>query len=160
MGFKVNILDRNNQIEHVYVYGVKEETIFSETELNRYTKDKSEIHYEAQQIHYDDSIRVIKNKIFKAIGVSYKEIYMFGRKSASEFVPVGNKLTQQLEHMFSINPLDCNTTELEVAFYTFDNLLLFNYSFFPTAYFLFAIFNRINSYLPTACSLSDFQSNQ
>ena len=127
MGFKVNILDRNNQIEHVYVYGVKEETIFSETELNRYTKDKSEIHYEAQQIHYDDSIRVIKNKIFKAIGVSYKEIYMFGRKSASEFVPVGNKLTQQLEHMFSINPLDCNTTELEVAFYTFDNLLLFNF---------------------------------
>jgi hypothetical protein len=65
MGFKVNILDRNNRIEHVYVYGAdeKDETVFSESERKQHADDKSEIHFEDQQIHLDDSIRVIKNKI-------------------------------------------------------------------------------------------------
>ena len=67
MVFKVNRLDRNNKIEHVYVYGA-DESIFSDSERKQHAEDKSEIHYlKDQQIHLDDSIRVIKNKILKAV---------------------------------------------------------------------------------------------
>jgi hypothetical protein len=130
MGFKVNILDRNNRIEHVYVYGAN---TFSESESKQHAEDKSEIHVEDQQIHLDDSVRVIKNKILKAIGVdsvSYKEIYMFGYKTESKMslVSIGNKFTGKPDPNFAINPLECNnvTTE-DTAFYMFDNLLLFQF---------------------------------
>lgn len=135
MVFKINILDRNNRIEHVYVYGAdeKDETVFSESERKQHADDKSEIHFEDQQIHLDDSIRVIKNKILKAIGVdsvSYKEIYMFANKTESKpsLVSIGSKFTGKAEVGFAINPLERNVVKAEeTAFYAFDNLLLFHF---------------------------------
>jgi hypothetical protein len=159
MVFKVNRLDRNNEIEHVYVYGAdeKDESIFSDSERKQHAEDKSEIHYlKDQQIHLDDSIRVIKNKILRGIGAvadkknavdrfSYKEIYMFGYKTESKkteskrteskrteskkiLVPIGSKFTGKPDVNFAINPFECNNVATEdTAFYMFDNLLLFQF---------------------------------
>ena len=142
MVFKVKILDMNNKIKYVYVYGVKDESIFSDSERKQYAEDKSEIHYfENQQIHLDDSIRVVKNKILRAIGevavdrFSYKEMYMFGHKTESKrtesknnLVPIGHKFTGKIDTKFSVNPLTCDsTTTDDTTFYMFDNLVLFGF---------------------------------
>lgn len=78
MSFKVCILNSENRINDVYVYGATD-TKFSEAETATYERDKSVIHYSDQQIHLDDSIRVIKNKILKEMNysASYSELYMF-----------------------------------------------------------------------------------
>jgi hypothetical protein len=104
----VCILNKDNKIEHVYVYGAKE-TTFSDSENVVYESDKSEIHHVDQQIHYDDSIRVIKNKILRTIGidtVSYKELYMFGYKDSHiDVVEAYKSITHQETEPFTHNNL-------------------------------------------------------
>ena len=108
MVFKVCILDKENRIEHVYVYGAKD-VVFSDSENVIYDLNKSEIHYVDRQIHLDDSIRVIKNKILKTIGidsVSYKELYMFGyKKGPVDVKQITETLTQTdlVQFMSNIN---------------------------------------------------------
>ena len=66
--YQIHILDENGKTKRVYIFS--EQQSFS---------DEITIHT-PQQIHLDDSVRVIKNKIIHAIGennVSYNEIYMF-----------------------------------------------------------------------------------
>lgn len=108
MVFKVCILNKDNKIEHVYVYGAKE-TTFSDSENVVYESDKSEIHHVDQQIHYDDSVRVIKNKILRTIGidtVSYKELYMFGYKDSHiDVVEAYKSITHQETEPFTRNNL-------------------------------------------------------
>ena len=73
--YKVHCLDANGVLEKVYVFSG--ENVFSTPEL---TDLKVPIIHTNQQIHRDDSIRVIKNKIVHAIGenvISYNELYLF-----------------------------------------------------------------------------------
>lgn len=73
--YKVHCLDANGVLEKVYVFSG--ENVFSTPEL---TDLKVPIIHTNQQIHRDDSIRVIKNKIVRAIGenvISYNELYLF-----------------------------------------------------------------------------------
>lgn len=108
MVFKVCILNKDNHVEHVYVYGSKH-IVFSDSEKVVYESDKSEIHHVDQQIHYDDSVRVIKNKILRTIGVdavSYKELYMFGYKEGVVDVAEAYKtVTKQETEPFTHNNL-------------------------------------------------------
>ena len=108
MVFKVCILNKDNQIENVYVYGAKE-TTFSDSENLVYDSNKSEVHYVDEQIHYDDSVRVIKNKILRTIGVdtvSYKELYIFGYKEGTIDVADAYKsVTKQETEPFTHNNL-------------------------------------------------------
>jgi hypothetical protein len=108
MVFKVCILNKDNQIEDVYVYGAKE-TTFSESEKEIFESNKSKIHHVDQQIHYDDSVRVVKNKVLRAIGVdtvSYKELYMFGYKNGViDVADVYKSVTKQETEPFTHNNL-------------------------------------------------------
>ena len=115
MVFKVCILNKDNQVEHVYVYGSKH-VVFSDSEKVVYESNKSKIHYVDQQIHYDDSVRVVKNKILRAIdvdvasykelSVSYKELYMFGYKNGAIDVAEAYKsVTHQETEPFTHNNL-------------------------------------------------------
>ena len=108
MVFKVCILNKDNQIEDVYVYGAKE-TTFSESEKEIYESNNSKIHHVDQQIHYDDSVRVIKNKILRTLGVdtvSYKELYMFGYKNgAIDVADAYKSVTKQETEPFTHNNL-------------------------------------------------------
>lgn len=73
--YKVHCLDANGVLEKIYVFSG--EYVFSTPEL---TELKVPIIHTNQQIHRDDSIRVIKNKIVHAIGdnvISYNELYLF-----------------------------------------------------------------------------------
>lgn len=65
--YEIHILDNNGNATRKYIFS--DAPSFSD-----------DIIYTSQQIHPDDSIRVIKNKIIHAIGenmVSYNEIYMY-----------------------------------------------------------------------------------
>ena len=82
--FKVCLLEPYNRINKVFVFhpDINPEEVFSQTELDRIRKDDTIIQYSQQQIHIDDSIRVIKNKILRELGmnmISYKELYLFSQ---------------------------------------------------------------------------------
>lgn len=73
--YKVHCLDTNGVLEKIYVFSGG--NAFSTPELDALTVPTINTD---QQIHKDDSIRVIKNKIVNAIGanvVSYNELYLF-----------------------------------------------------------------------------------
>ena len=75
--YKIHCFDANGKIKRIYVF-VGEDP---DDENQSFSDDESiEKIVVQQQIHPDDSIRVIKNKIIHAIGennVSYNELYMF-----------------------------------------------------------------------------------
>jgi hypothetical protein len=84
--YKVHCLDANGVIEKVYVFSggnnfsAPKVTEVPEAPDAKLTESGVPIVYTTQQIHKDDSIRVIKNKIVQAIGanvVSYNELYLF-----------------------------------------------------------------------------------
>jgi hypothetical protein len=61
----------------------KDDEVFSEEEQLQLNIDQPEIISSKQQIHKDDSIRIIKKKIIKELGVnnvSYDELYLFSNK--------------------------------------------------------------------------------
>lgn len=72
--YQIHILDENGKTKRKYIFaGASDES-------QNFSDDSIETIYTPQQIHPDDSVRVIKNKIIHAIGdniVSYNEIYMF-----------------------------------------------------------------------------------
>jgi hypothetical protein len=86
--YKVYLLNPQGQESKLFVFhgNLPQEaistTIFSDVETELLTKSRIEVVYSNQQIHKDDSIRVIKNKIILEIGknlISYGEVYLFSR---------------------------------------------------------------------------------
>ena len=84
--YKIFLLDNKGNKKSVYVFQGSNDAIydtnelFSEIELEEIAIYNIEIKYSKQQIHKDDSIRIIKKKIINEIGIdsiSYEEIYMF-----------------------------------------------------------------------------------
>lgn len=116
MSFKVCILNSENRIKDVYVYGATD-TKFSEAERATYERDKSEIHYSDQQIHLDDSIRIIKNKILKEMNysASYSELYMFSyAKKIINLSDIYKRVTKQDTENFTHNDLVQLLTNINV----------------------------------------------
>jgi hypothetical protein len=81
--YRIHLLDNQGKIKRIYVFGGGEQrmqTIFSESELNEINSKAIEVVFSVQQIHKDDSIRIIKKKIIQEIGLQelcYDEIYLF-----------------------------------------------------------------------------------
>jgi hypothetical protein len=116
MTFKVCILNSENRINDVYVYGATD-TQFSEAERATYERDESEIHYSDQQIHSDDSIRIIKNKILKEMNysASYSELYMFSYATKSiNISDIYKHVTKQDTENFTHNDLVQLLTNINV----------------------------------------------
>jgi hypothetical protein len=87
--YKICILDSNGIPKRMIVFEgnnreiTKEDDIFSEEEKLEMSIDQPEITTSIQQIHKDDSIRIIKKKIIQELGVnnvSYDELYLFSKK--------------------------------------------------------------------------------
>ena len=154
--FKVNILTNKNVTEKIYVfYGssiddptsifIKEpenkifDNIFNKDELNSIKKNNIEVVFINQSIHIDDSIGVIKLKIFEAISkkASMSEIYLFCLKSEklnpitvyqnltqNDKLPLTrNRLNQLLLNIYDKNGnvIEYKLSDKEV--YTFDDIL-------------------------------------
>ena len=69
--YKIHVLDNQGKLKRMYVFGGGEQntqTIFSESELNEINSKAIEVIFSSQQIHKDDSIRIIKKKIIHEIG--------------------------------------------------------------------------------------------
>ena len=89
--YKVNHLVDGN-IKSIYVFYGKNiapkdqkelfNQIFTDSEMDNISKNNTTIHFSEQQIHYDDSIGIIKLKILNALKntVSLGEIYLFCQK--------------------------------------------------------------------------------
>ena len=87
--YKVCFLDLNGIPKRMIVFEgktreiTKDDQVFSEEEHLQLSIDQPEIICSNQQIHKDDSIRIIKKKIIKELGVnnvSYDELYLFSNK--------------------------------------------------------------------------------
>jgi len=83
--YKLYLLDAHGKPTAIYVFTgnsgpISNDAVFSDTELVEIETNKTEIIYSKQQIHKDDSIRIIKKKCIKEIGenkIAYDEIYLF-----------------------------------------------------------------------------------
>ena len=81
--YRIHVLDNQGKIKRMYVFGGGQQnmqTIFSESELNEIKAKAIEVVFSTQQIHKDDSIRIIKKKIIQEIGeqeICYDEMYLF-----------------------------------------------------------------------------------
>jgi len=79
--YKVCVIGNHNKIKEILVFGTKEEgsSIFSKEEHDFIDKEQPPIRFSEQQIHKDDSIRIIKNKILKEYDFrrAYEELYLF-----------------------------------------------------------------------------------
>ena len=83
--YKLYILDARGKPTSIYVFSgnsgpIANDALFSDSELVEIETDKTEIIYSKQQIHKDDSIRILKKKCIKEIGekkIAYDEIYLF-----------------------------------------------------------------------------------
>uniref|UniRef100_A0A6C0DEM8 Uncharacterized protein n=1 Tax=viral metagenome TaxID=1070528 RepID=A0A6C0DEM8_9ZZZZ len=87
--YKICFLDSNGIPKRMIVFEgktreiTKDDEVFSEEERLQLSIDQPEITSSSQQIHKDDSIRIIKKKIIKEIGInniSYDELYLFSTK--------------------------------------------------------------------------------
>lgn len=87
--YKVCFLDSNGIPKRTIVFEgrtreiTKDDEVFSEEEHLQLSIDQPEIISSKQQIHKDDSIRIIKKKIIKELGInniSYDELYLFSAK--------------------------------------------------------------------------------
>ena len=63
--YKIHLFHSNGEPKKILVFRGEEnkEEIFSKNELDEFEKRKIEIQYSEQEIHKDDSIRILKNKI-------------------------------------------------------------------------------------------------
>lgn len=96
--YKVCVIGNHNKIKNIIVFGnnagnnagndagndaeqklEEKPPIFSKEEKEIIDRENLPIQYSEQQIHKDDSIRVIKNKLLKEFDfkISYEEIYLF-----------------------------------------------------------------------------------
>jgi len=81
--YRIHVLDNQGKIKRMFVFGGGQQnmqTIFSEYELNEIKSKAIEVVFSSQQIHKDDSIRIIKKKIIQEIGeqeICYDEMYLF-----------------------------------------------------------------------------------
>jgi hypothetical protein len=81
--YRIHLLDNQGKIKTIYVFsgGARDlQTVFSESEINEINTKAIEVVFSTQQIHKDDSIRIIKKKIIHEIGeqeLCYDEIYFF-----------------------------------------------------------------------------------
>ena len=132
--YKVNCLDSNGALEKVYVFSGG--SPFSTPEL---TELGVPIIQTDQQIHKDDSIRVIKNKIVHAIGanvISYNELYLFMEVSKKlDIMAIYQRMTNnwrtdftreqlvQLLHNLDL-PIDPNINSATTT-YTYEEVLGF-----------------------------------
>ena len=87
--YKICFLDSNGIPKRMIVFEgknreiTKDDEVFSEEERLQLSIDQPEIISSSQQIHKDDSIRIIKKKIIKELGInniSYDELYLFSTK--------------------------------------------------------------------------------
>ena len=87
--YKICFLDSNGKPIKIIVFNgqtdeiSKDHDIFSEEEKVEMAIDQPEITTSKQQIHKDDSIRIIKKKIIKELGlnnISYDELYLFSKR--------------------------------------------------------------------------------
>jgi len=154
--FKVNILTNKNVTEKIYVFSgsslndpisifIKEpenkifSDIFNKDEINNIKNNKIEVVFVNQFIHIDDSIGIIKLKIFEAISkeASMSELYLFCLKN-EKLNPITvyqnltqndklqltqNRLNQLLLNLYNVdgNIIDFKLSEKEQ--YTFDDIL-------------------------------------
>ena len=81
--YKLCVIGNHNRVKEIIIFGQEltgnMNTIFSEKENDFIEREKPTIRYSKQQIHKDDSIRIIKNKILKEYDFifSYEELYLF-----------------------------------------------------------------------------------
>ena len=105
--FKVNILNSNREILKIIVFSGDNNSndIFSNIEKENIQNENIEVVYSKQQIHIDDSIRIIKTKILREIDVnkySYDELCMFGNmKHTPNMYNLYNLLTQNEKNAFT-----------------------------------------------------------
>uniref|UniRef100_A0A6C0DQU8 Uncharacterized protein n=1 Tax=viral metagenome TaxID=1070528 RepID=A0A6C0DQU8_9ZZZZ len=108
---KVCLIDSLGKKKTVFVFGcdsaVNENEIFSELELVEFKHDNTQKLYPTQQIHKDDSIRIIKKKLISAIGselVSYDEMYLFSFiETTVDSLSVYQQFTEDIEQPISKN---------------------------------------------------------
>jgi len=87
VAYKICILDLNGLIHKIFVYenykvykndDDRYQSIFSEKEREHIQNEKIPIVFSKQQIHKDDSIRIVKKKIMEDLDtISYDELYLF-----------------------------------------------------------------------------------
>jgi len=154
--FKVNILTNKNVTEKIYVFSgssindptsifIKEpenkifSDVFNKDEIANIKNNKIEVVFVNQSIHIDDSIGIIKLKIFEAISkeASMSELYLFCLKNEklnpitvyqnltqNDKLPLTqNRLNQLLLNLYNDdgNIIDFKLSEKEQ--YTFDDIL-------------------------------------
>jgi len=144
--YKVCFLDSNGKPNRMIVFQgnlsqiSKDDEIFSEEERLSLSIDQPEITSSIQQIHKDDSMRIIKKKIIKELGVhniSYDELYLFSKKHdelhlLKAFLEMTNQgkveFTKHMAGQFLMNILDDNKinlaeelSKINLDTYTYDN---------------------------------------
>ena len=113
--YKIYKVDSTGTPITVYVFGGElvspnelKNQVFSEIELAEFEVNKTEIIYSKQQLHKDDSIRIIKKKLIHEIGIdtiSYDEIYLFSNITEKiQLLNVYQTITNNEK-----TPLDSNT---------------------------------------------------
>lgn len=131
---KICILGSNNTITKVIIFSntLELDKLFSNVELEKINRDNPEIKFSTQQIHIDDSIRVIKNKILKELSnVSYKELYLFSK--ISKELPILNiykSITKNDEEIFTkqkfrqfAKNINMDEPENSIDTYTYEDLI-------------------------------------
>jgi len=139
--YKIHLLNENGEPDKIIVFQGEEKTeqIFSEIEMSDFKEKNIEIIFSEQEIHKDDSIRIIKNKIIFEIGpnkISYDEIYLFSFASKkvnllklykeitkNETLVFSPELFGQLILRFDLDEDTIQSIE-EKPVYTFDDLLI------------------------------------
>jgi hypothetical protein len=146
--YKVCFLDGTGKPKRIIVFQgkaqaeevSKDDQIFSEEEQLSLSIDQPEITSSAQQIHKDDSLRILKKKIIKELGihnVSYDELYLFSKKQdqlhlLKAFLEMTNngqiEFTKHMAGQFLMNVLDDNRikiaeeiSKINLDVYTYDN---------------------------------------
>jgi hypothetical protein len=127
--FKVHILNSNGLLDKIYVFSGKEP--FSTPEMETLGVPIIQV---GQQIHSDDSIRVIKNKIIHAIGdsvISYNQLYLFmDSMKQIDLMEIYNYLTNNGRNKLSSDELLTVLLNLKVSpgyldkeSYTYEDML-------------------------------------
>jgi hypothetical protein len=130
---KICILGLNNKITKVIICSNKVELdkLFSNVELEKINSNP-EIIFSTQQIHIDDSIRVIKNKILKELlNVSYKELYLFSQiKRELPILNIYKSITKNDEEIFTkqkfsqfAKNINIDEGERDIDAYTYEDLI-------------------------------------
>jgi hypothetical protein len=113
--YKICILDSKGTPKRIIVYNgtdsehaiTKDDEIFSEDEKILIGIEQPEIVSSSQQIHKDDSIRIIKKKIIQELGknnVSYDELYLFSsRRDKLHLLKTFLEMTEQGKREFNKN---------------------------------------------------------